>query len=381
MKASLKFREDQKPLLRAKVPLNILGFPFQSGVAVGESKELSLQLGTFFESGPSLKMAYRPNDTWNPFSFIVKTGTGAFGSPSSSSMMMSAEFNLVGKGNPSFFLHFKPRFGDFSIKKSQSSLSFAGNNNTIGSQSNDVASGHDGSIELVERPVVGGYAPENGLFSGKKMAILQVESHAAGLVEGLCSGAEVNATTSLPLMNKAVVRFRWGVRFPAELRNALKDEGLGKKRMAGISVHKIPLLVMDKISIEHVDNSDLKGTTKVDQGLNSQGTSEVADMCVSVKRQLEFLQAENGLLKNSVDDLLSEFAGRNSYSHARAMDSGKYREIERSGNNKPLSGGKNDRRGGEKKSSEFNGYAGKGTEGDANEELKKALKGATGSGL
>ncbi|KAJ6304153.1 hypothetical protein OIU77_017934 [Salix suchowensis] len=125
MKASLKFREERNPLLRAKVPLNILGLPFQSGIISGESKELSLNLSTFFQSGPSVKISYRPNDTWNPFSLVIKTGTGHFGSPVSSSMIMSAEFNLLSKGDsnlkPIFMLHFKPQFGDFSIKKSQSS--------------------------------------------------------------------------------------------------------------------------------------------------------------------------------------------------------------------------------------------------------------------
>uniref|UniRef100_A0A2P2PXG3 Uncharacterized protein n=1 Tax=Rhizophora mucronata TaxID=61149 RepID=A0A2P2PXG3_RHIMU len=61
MKASLKFREDQKPLFRAKAPLSIFGLPFQSGIVAGESKELTLNLATFFESGPSIKIAYRPN--------------------------------------------------------------------------------------------------------------------------------------------------------------------------------------------------------------------------------------------------------------------------------------------------------------------------------
>ncbi|KAG5399713.1 hypothetical protein IGI04_014320 [Brassica rapa subsp. trilocularis] len=124
MKASMKFREEKNPLLRAKVPLSILGLPFQSGIVAGESKELSLNLSTFFESGPSLKLAYRPNDSHSPFSLVVKTGTGPFGSPVSASMLMSAEFNLLGKGNPTFMLHFKPRFGDFSIKKSHSSSGF-----------------------------------------------------------------------------------------------------------------------------------------------------------------------------------------------------------------------------------------------------------------
>ncbi|CAI9763187.1 unnamed protein product [Fraxinus pennsylvanica] len=30
---------------------------------------------------------------------------------------MSAEFNLIGNQNPSFFIHFKPNLDDFSVKK------------------------------------------------------------------------------------------------------------------------------------------------------------------------------------------------------------------------------------------------------------------------
>ncbi|CAN1188873.1 hypothetical protein LINPERPRIM_LOCUS35728 [Linum perenne] len=79
MKASIKFRDEQKsPLFRGKIPLNILGFPFLSGIVAGDSKELSLNLSTFFDSGPSLKVAYWPNDSWNPFSFVVKTGMRNF---------------------------------------------------------------------------------------------------------------------------------------------------------------------------------------------------------------------------------------------------------------------------------------------------------------
>ncbi|XP_019198542.1 PREDICTED: E3 ubiquitin-protein ligase At1g63170-like [Ipomoea nil] len=85
MKASIKFREDQKPLLRAKVPISILSFPFQLGIAAGESKELSLSLGTFFDAGPSIKFSYRPNDSQKPFSFVPKTGLGNYGPRNSSS--------------------------------------------------------------------------------------------------------------------------------------------------------------------------------------------------------------------------------------------------------------------------------------------------------
>ena len=66
MKASLKFREKRRPELRVKIPLSILGFLFQSKIFASESKELTLNLSTFFEFGPSIKIAHCPNYTWNP---------------------------------------------------------------------------------------------------------------------------------------------------------------------------------------------------------------------------------------------------------------------------------------------------------------------------
>ncbi|CAN1276269.1 hypothetical protein LINPERPRIM_LOCUS15959, partial [Linum perenne] len=94
----------------------------RSSIQVRRSRSVAQERGlrfrsvaqeTVFDSGPSLKVAYRPNDSWIPFSFVVKTGTRNFGSPISSPMVMSAEFNLIGNwnGNPSFMLHFKPRLG------------------------------------------------------------------------------------------------------------------------------------------------------------------------------------------------------------------------------------------------------------------------------
>lgn len=338
MKASLKFREDQKPLLRAKVPLSILGLPFQSGVIAGESKELTLNLGTFFESGPSIKIAYRPNDTWNPFSLVVKTGTGPFGSPISSSMLMSAEFNLIGRGNPSFMLHFKPQFGDFSIKKSQSSV-FDGK---LVKSLNGAVPEDDSSIEVVEKPFM------NGAFS---KAALTVDS-TAGTIAGLFSGIEVAARTTLPVRGRAVVNFRWGVRVPAEVKSV--GENPNPNPTAGISFQKIPLLVMNKIGIEHVDGGDSKKKTCPDENFPASG--DVAEACFTVKRQLEILHAENGLLKKAVEDLRREFKSVGDSSSG-----------ERIGNKS--SGGKFDRRNNDKKSNE----------GDVNEELKKALMGATGS--
>nr|DAD29992.1 TPA_asm: hypothetical protein HUJ06_031460 [Nelumbo nucifera] len=173
MKASLKFREDQKPLFRAKVPLCILGLPFQSGISAGDSKELCLNLGTLFESGPSLRIAYRPNDSWNPFSLVLKTGIGNFGSPFSAPMTMSAEFNLLRRGNPSFFIQFKPQFGDFSIKKCTSSPIVLSQSSVFAPKVNpkgkDIDSEAEESVDDGETPSANGvYRPESVSFFAEK---------------------------------------------------------------------------------------------------------------------------------------------------------------------------------------------------------------------
>ncbi|CAL5207545.1 unnamed protein product [Lathyrus oleraceus] len=346
MKASLKFRDEQKkPLLRAKIPLSILGTPFQSGIVAGESKELTLNLSTFFQSGPSLRLAYRPNDSQNPFSLMVKTGTGSFGSPLSSSMLMSCEFNLLnrsktGGSQPLFMLHFKPRFGDFSFKKSQSSILDVKN---YAFQNGGVLGGEDASIEFVESVE----SPVMGAFSTGKVP-------SASAFTGLFSGTEVAARTTLPIRGRTAVNFRWGVRVPADAK-------------VESAFQKVPFLVMDKIGVEHlplpVENGDLK---KDVAGVGIiPGSADMAVTCSAVKR----LQAESGLLRNAVEDLRREFAS------ARI---GGGSEFERNGGKgKTFEGRKNEK----KVMSDFNGYPGKSTEADASEELKKALRGATTVGV
>lgn len=363
MKASLKFREDQKPLFRAKVPINVLGLPFQSGIVAGESKELTLSLASFFDSGPSLKLAYRPNDSWNPFSLIVRTGSGPFGSPNLSSMMMTAEFNMLGRGNPSFFLHFKPRFGDFCIKKSQSSAFV---NHILKSEPNGVVSDEeDGSVEVVEKSE--GFSPENGAFSSNNFGVSSSAGvSAAGIFNGFFSGMDLSARTVLPVRKGAVLSFRWGLRVPAELKTAFTVDG-PKNSASAISFRRIPFLVMNKIGIEHVDSGDSKEDSNPSPPSNLTGNADIADASMMVKRHLEVLQAENGLLKKSIDDLRSEFGTSPVMPH-RPMDSSKYRESDRTGS-KPYTG-KTDRRSssGDKK--------GQSNEVDfihSNDELKKSI--------
>ncbi|KAL0848327.1 hypothetical protein Bca101_021574 [Brassica carinata] len=328
MKASMKFREEKKPLFRAKIPLSIIGLPFQSGIVAGESKELTLNLSTFFESGPSLKISYRPNDSFNPFSLVVKTGTGYFGSPASSSMLMTAEFNLLGqRSSPSFMIQFKPQFGDFSIKKSHSSSSLGGGSVTE----------EDPSIEIVDSP------PE-------KVTLLP-----AGDIAGLLSGVEVAARTSLPVRGRAVVNFRWGVRVPTEMRREFDPTAV-------VSLRRFPFLVMDKIGIEHVDHGKEVNNNK------PTGDDTGGDVGKKVSLFMEELRSENRELKRAVEDLRGVLMSNVS----------PFSQAERSCSKSKSNGGRarGDRwSSSERTASDCGGKKSK-EEGDVAEELKKALKGA-----
>lgn len=347
MKASLKFRDEEKPLLRAKVPLSVIGLPFKSGIVAGEPGELTLNFATFFESGPSIKLAYRPHDTWNPFSVMVKTGTGPFGSPRSSSMLMSAEFSLLRGGNPSFMLHFKPQFGDFAIKKVQSSVFNKAATVNDGFLS---VSEEDLSIELGDSPTVNGL----GFVQERRKVKISRTSDMARIF----SGTEVSAKTSLPVKGRVVANCRWGIRIPAEMKSSFGNNP------AAISFKKVPFLVMNKIGIEYVDHkitdSDSKSATTKAAGADWSSTN-VAEACYAVKRQLEILHSENSLLKKAMDDLRQEIC--NGKLGDFSFSAPKYRETEL--NSK--SSNKIERRNFDKKS----------VEGDATEELMKALTGAT----
>ncbi|CAH9068514.1 unnamed protein product [Cuscuta epithymum] len=337
MKASIKFREDQKPLLRAKVPISILSFPFQSGIAAGESKELSLSLRSFFDAGPSLRFSYRPNDSQKPFSFVLKTGIGHFGSPNSSPFTMSAEFNLIGTQSPSFFVHFKPQFGDFCVKKSHSSSDLVKNFGPA-SKSNVVVP----DDVFVNPTTKVGYVGENVNFLDRKVGFLAPESQLNGTVERLFSGTTVTARTTLPLKSRAVVDFRWGLRFPPESGDA---DGVlvGKTgRTPSISFRNLPLLVMNKIIIKHV--------AKVESKKDPASNEDVTAVCLKVQRQLELIQAENGLLRNALNDFRAEIND---------------------------SDGKGSKVCAGKKQSDLSGLKEKKPE-DVNVELKKALKAGNG---
>ncbi|XP_021723942.1 uncharacterized protein LOC110691330 [Chenopodium quinoa] len=301
MKASLKFREEQKPLFKAKIPLNILGLPFQSSLSAGDSKELSLGLGTSFDSGPSFRLSYRPNDAFNPFSLLVKTGIGHFGSPIEAPMTMTAEFNFLANSsssNPRFFLHFKPHFGDFSIKKSHTSSSLSLSPFNSINRNDAVFEAEDNSLEMVEKPIVdadtGDYFSVKNPNSGSKITTLPLKSS----VERAVDGMELRAKTVLPIRNGAVLKLRWGVKIPEGFKSLMKNP------TAKMSPRGIPQLVLNKIGIEHVAKEDKK------VGLGSYSGAELAETCFTVKRQLETLRSENAVLGKALDDLKVEFGNK-----------------------------------------------------------------------
>lgn len=278
MKASIKFRDDQKPLLRAKVPISILGLPFLSGVSAGETKELRLDLGTAFESGPSFRVSYRPNDPSTPFSLVVKTGVGSFGSPIKAPFAMSAEFNLVGPGSigsgPRFSILIKPRFGDFVLKKSVQS-------NSVESVVKKIVIDHEKNIQ---DPAVNGVGKTTAVGFYPFESVNGFTTDVAKSTNGLLSGMEMNARSVLPFFNRANVNFRWGLRVPPELGQV----------NSGVSITKMPLLVMNKLSIEHVTGSAKEGEKKP------------GNQAPEVKPEFDALQAESGLLRRAVDDLRAE---------------------------------------------------------------------------
>ncbi|MQL80182.1 hypothetical protein Taro_012631 [Colocasia esculenta] len=367
MKASLKLRDEQKPLLKAKIPVCILGLPFLSGMSAGDTRELRLDLATAFESGPSVRVSYRPNDPWNPFTLSVKTGSGTYGSPGgSAAMTMSAEFSLVGRGVPRFTIQIKPRFGDFCIRKSTSSTVASPTPFTlVETVVVDHGANGEGSVAGV------GFRAENGIFAGKKPNGIStvVPAAAPGGVGGLLSGSEITARSSMPLGNRAAVRFRWGVRIPPELRSGFLEQCGCTDPIGGLSLPKLPLLVMSKVSLEHVAG---------EAGPREKKLPDAAEACLAVQRQLAALQTEHGMLRKAVEELraglvtpCADTAGKGSRSEARAPKAWEGDRNQAKASAFEKNGGRSVGR----KTSEAGGTAAKD---DVSEELRKALMGAGG---
>ncbi|WVZ92235.1 hypothetical protein U9M48_038317 [Paspalum notatum var. saurae] len=300
MKASIKFRDDDRPLMRAKVPIGVLGLPFQSGLAAGgDPRELRFDLSTAFASGPALRLSYRPNDPGLPFALTVRAGLGALGSPHRAPFALAAEFNLLSSdpSTPAFFLRLKPRLGDFSLSHTlRSSDATSPAPRKVG----DAAADGDGrEQEFGSRP-----------FSFTGGSGLAADVAAAGTKSGvgaLLSGMRLTTRSVLPLWGRASLRFNWGLRVPPDL---LADGGGGGRKAARAPVSTMPLLVMSKVAIEQSPRGEKVGGSAPPRRADVSGDESSGDGGAAafslVRRQLESLNVDNMLLRRAVEELRAE---------------------------------------------------------------------------
>ncbi|CAL5001281.1 unnamed protein product [Urochloa decumbens] len=308
MKASIKFRDDDRPLMRAKVPIGMLGLPFQSGLAAGgDPRELRFDLSTAFASGPALRLSYRPNDPGLPFALTVRAGLGPLGSPARAPFALAAEFNLLSSdpSTPAFFLRLKPRLGDFSL--SHTLRSHAADAGALATRKVGEAA-PDGEREF-------GYKPSFSFTGGGLAADVAAAGTKSG-VGALLSGMQMTTRSVLPLWGRASLRFNWGLRVPPEL---LSDGGVGGggRKGARAPVSKMPLLVMSKLSIEQSPRGDADGGKcgsraehHSTDAVDGQGDGEAAVFSL-MRRQLESLNVDNMMLRRAVEDLRAEIQSSN----------------------------------------------------------------------
>lgn len=224
---------------------------------------------------------------------------------------MSAEFGLLGP-RPTFSLLLKPRFGDFSLRKSVSAASAVeGAPTTV---SVKVASFVDG--QRVERPLVDFPQATNGFHSFQKgsgfpldVSALTFGSTLGGINE-LLSGVEVSARSILSLPSRTAVHFKWGLRVPPEFRTAFEDP------KAGISVRKLPLLVISKISVE-------RGGVKTKEKKNASPSETSEELCGYLKKEVESLQAGSLQLRRIMDDVRAELRDQKAAPLMTQKDQGK----------------------------------------------------------
>lgn len=383
MKASVKVREGQRPLVRGKVPVQVGGLPFYSGISVGDEKELALHLGTNMESGPSCSLSYRPNDPQSPLAMLLKTGFGLWGSPHAAPFTIAAEFNIARRDNVSFTLRLKPQVGSFSFRKHF--LSTSGNFGGRELRSSDRQVQEEVEVDSTSRPSGApptqgdGLAYENDYDCGlSPLGLGQVKviekkcydpgspvsngdvhhvGDGSGELEMLDDGAGVmdapdgdrataatdggavvredlskarrsrllqswsgNAHRSwgltvhsaIPLGRQAMGRVKWGMQMPS-------NEGSGN-----FFGHKLPVLVLDKISIRSVEKAQRSSfppdsgplsyrmryfENPVDDGSQ---LGLIASVCCSMRNQLQSLQSDNASMKKIIEDMKAEMGGRSS---------------------------------------------------------------------
>ncbi|KAL2480164.1 hypothetical protein Adt_33130 [Abeliophyllum distichum] len=297
MKASVKLQDHHQNqphalplLLRAKIPISIFNLPFLSHLSTTTThpSDLSLSLSTNFPSGPSLKLSYSTTSSsaaTPPLTLTLKSGTGLFGSPNNSPLVINAHFSFNPSNpnhpNPTFSLMFKPQMGSFSLRKTtfshkQSNISEKPDNGnaSFGTKPDN----GDASFELVPLEMPG------------NVKEFEVERNDK---DSVFKGISVMARTQMLVAKRVALNCRWNVNFPEDFEK------------------KMPFLKVNKIGIERVDEA-LKEEKKNTSEGNVGDLELLKGVCFWMKRELDVLQQENRELKCGLEEMKVGDLARNS---------------------------------------------------------------------
>lgn len=339
MKLSFKLQEDKNPVLKARIPISIFSQPFVSSLTTTpptttdssgggsgsggnkSSQNTSFSLSTNFPSGPCFKLSYAPSASSAitiPFSLSLKSGLGLFGSPKDSPLIFSAHFSLssVNPGTiiPTFALHFKPQFGNFSLYKATSSkpsLEPDSRPHHVSGQSASPSNSEFGSpdsasvwqdVKLEPRNASDdgldtlkfGYG--NGLYStdgfGMERSLVRKDDNKAGIFGGIA----VRARTMFPVTKRAVVKLRWIVNLPSDLGS------------------KMPYLTINKIGVEKIEEAkeakEAKEEKNKSMARNDDELKLLKGMYSWMRRDLDMLEDENREMKQCLEGMKHEISAR-----------------------------------------------------------------------
>ncbi|GFQ04005.1 hypothetical protein PHJA_002544400 [Phtheirospermum japonicum] len=269
-------------LVRAKIPVTIFNLPFLShfSTTTTHPSDLSLSLSTNLPSFPSLKLSYATSAAAAapPLSLTLKSGTGLFGSPNNSPLVISAHFSFNPSNpnhpNPTFSLFFKPQLGSFSLRKS----TFSHSDPTTGSDSDSNSNSNSFGFVPVESPAI-----------VKDLSVVETEN-----VRGnsILKGIQLAARTQMPVSKRVGLDFRWWVNFAED--------------------NQMPVLRINKIGVRRVYDDVLVGEDEKNKKKSSdQGEVEVLKgMCFWMKKELDGLTRVNREMKCELEEMKAGHSAR-----------------------------------------------------------------------
>lgn len=179
----------------------------------------------------------------------------------------------------------KPQFGNFSLFKSVSSSSLSPVQVNGQSPNGNLLNGSVSDFETSNGFGNGSVRPE------KPLVWRDLKSGSS--YREILSGILVAARTSMPLTKRAAVNFRWGVKLPPE------GGTHGSKT-------PLPVLVVNKISLERVEEAKKVEPKKKDEEGKAGELEVLNGMCCWMRREMEELQKENRQMKQVLETMRSQ---------------------------------------------------------------------------